>query len=328
MPDAHPARHDLVLESDVAYVPSPRGAKQDRAHLLDIYIPTRTRGPLPVVMYVHGGAFVMLSKDTHRVMALAIAKRGYVVFNINYRLGHRFPAPFEDACAALHWVAAHAASYGGDPSRIALAGESAGGNLVTALALAHATKRPEPSAARLFEQNLGLRAVVATYPFLDLTDVPRMLTHPRMSGWTKDILRASANSYLGSDWSPRTHAGSLANPLLLLENPPPLARPLPPFFTGAGTKDPLLRQSRRLKTALDALGVPCELLIAPGEIHGYDAMVWRPAARERWTRVHDFLARHLAPLAAPGQAPAASSVRLTDADGTDGARDEPDEGTG
>jgi acetyl esterase/lipase len=87
----------------------------------------------------------------------------------------------------------------------------------------------------------------------------------------------------------------LSSPLLLLERDLHLARPLPPFFTDAGTKDPLLPHARRLKAALDRLGTPCDLLVSPGEIHGYDAMVWRPAARLKWRKVYEFLDRYIAP---------------------------------
>jgi acetyl esterase/lipase len=61
-----------------------------------------------------------------------------------------------------------------------------------------------------------------------------------------------------------------------------------------GTRDPLLRCSKRLKTALDALGTPCELHVSPGEIHGFDAMVWRPQARAKWLAAYRFLDAHCA----------------------------------
>jgi acetyl esterase len=307
MPDAHPARHDLLLEEDVPYVATHRGRRtRERHHLLDIYTPTKTRGPLPVVLYVHGGAFMMLSKDTHRVMGIKIARKGYLVFNINYRQGprHRFPEPLEDAAAALLWVQARAASYGGDPTRIAIAGESAGGNLVTALAVAASTRRPEPYARRVFDAQPAIRAVIATYPYLDFAGVDRHLEDPRYTAWTRRLIRGAALAYLGPDYAKVAPRAPLASPLVLLEEHArrpngakegsPFERPLPPFFTGAGTKDPLLGQARRLKAALDALGVPCEFLVHPGEIHGYDVMMWRPAARDRWAKLHAFLRRHLA----------------------------------
>ncbi len=65
-----------------------------------------------------------------------------------------------------------------------------------------------------------------------------------------------------------------------------------------GTRDPLFGDSRRLKAAVERHGGTCQLHIAPGEIHGYDALLWRGPAREKWRRVHDFLAARMA-LAAP-----------------------------
>src|SRR5437868_9289942 len=128
MPAARPARHGVEVTRDVAYIED-----GSRDHLLDVYRPTNRRpsGPaLPVVLYVHGGGFRILSKDTHWIMGIAYARRGFVVFNVNYRLGSEaaFPGAIADVCAAYAWVRANAAAYGGDPDRIVLAGESAGAN--------------------------------------------------------------------------------------------------------------------------------------------------------------------------------------------------------
>src|SRR5215472_5597430 len=69
LPDAHPSRFDLAVHRDLAYGPH-------QLQRLDAYVPTRSAQPLPVVMYVHGGGFAMLSKETHRLMAFALARRG------------------------------------------------------------------------------------------------------------------------------------------------------------------------------------------------------------------------------------------------------------
>lgn len=289
MPDANPARFGIAIHRNVKYGPSAGDWNR-----LDVYAPTRPRRPMPVVMYVHGGGFAMLSKDTHRVMALAVARAGYLVFNINYRQGrdHPYPAPLEDACKALLWVRDHCARYGGDPDCMAIAGESAGGNLVTALATATAYRRDEPFARAVYESPVRLRAVVATYGFLDLGHTAQYLEHPRMSPWTKAILKDAARSYLGPDLERAVEENPMASPLRVIEAGPP-DRPLPPFFVSVGTKDPLLRCSKRLKAALDGLGTECEMQVAPGEIHGYDAMLWRPRAREKWRAAHTFLHKHL-----------------------------------
>ncbi len=287
LPDLHPRRFGLVLERDVVYGPTGRSS-----HTLDVYTPARASGPLPVVMYVHGGGFSMLSKDTHRVMAYAIASRGYLTFNVNYRLGprHLFPKPLEDAATALLWVAEHCERYGGDPTRIILAGESAGGNLVTTLATMASYERPEPFAREVYDARVPVRGVLATYPILDFTDIARMLSHPRMPSWVKMLMVDAALSYLGAHYDEAARTAPLASPLLILEREAP-SRPLPPFFISCGTRDPLFSHARRLAQALEAHGVQSELHVSPGEIHGYDAMVWRPAAREKWKAAHAFMAR-------------------------------------
>jgi acetyl esterase len=295
MPDAALSRFHLRVERDIAY--GPPLAPGD-AHRLDVYVPTRApRGRatrLPVVMYVHGGGFAMLSKDTHRLMAVAIARAGYVVFNINYRQGHRhpYPAPLEDACRAMLWVRDHCERFGGDPSHLAVAGESAGGNLVTALAVATSWRRPEPFARQVFDAAPKLRAVVATYGFLDLGYTAEYLAHPRLPAFSKGLIRDAARSYLGRDIRAAAEAYPLASPLRIIEAGNP-DRPLPPFFAAVGTRDPLIRCTKRLKAALDALGTPCEMLVAPGEIHGYDAMIWKESAKAKWRATHAFLEAHL-----------------------------------
>lgn len=294
LPDARPSRFDLAVHRDVAY-------GSDPLQRLDVYAPARASQPVPVVMYVHGGGFAMLSKETHQLMAFPIARAGYCLFNIDYRHGrkHHYPAPLEDACRALLWVRENCERYGGDPSRIALAGESAGGNLVTALAVASSWRRPEAFARRVFDANVSLRAAVTAYGFLDLGYTREYLANPKMPGWAKALLLDAARSYVGRDLLEAVERCPLASPLRIIESGSP-DRPLPSFFAAVGTRDPLLRCSKRLKAALDALGTPCELHLSPGEIHGFDAFMWRPKAKEKWRATCAFLEREMAPEANDG----------------------------
>ena len=95
-------------------------------------------GPLPIIVYYHGGGWVIADLDTYEPSARALAaKSGAIVVSVAYRQApeHTFPTAHEDSYAAYEWVTQNAASIGGDPERIATAGESAGGNLAVAVAL-------------------------------------------------------------------------------------------------------------------------------------------------------------------------------------------------
>ena len=92
----------------------------------------------PAVLYFHGGGFVTGDLDSHDASARALARRtGAIVLSLDYRLApeHRFPAAHDDAWAAWQWLTANAARIGGDPRRLAVAGEDAGGNLAVHVAL-------------------------------------------------------------------------------------------------------------------------------------------------------------------------------------------------
>ena len=270
-----------------------------RAHLLDVYQPrgapvpgAPSRATHPVIFYVHGGGFAMLSKDTHRVFALAFARRGYVVVNISYRLGvtHPFPEPLQDAAEALVWAREHVAEYGGDITRLALVGESAGGNLVTALALACASPpllQPQPLLPPL---QVKPRAVIPFYGLLEVANLERLRAKRRMPPHIWSQLQHAAESYLGRDF--RTRVAEWANPLTLIEALP-AGTALPAFFSICGTKDPLLSDSKRLHAALERIGAQSELVVAPGEIHAYNVLFWRPAAKDAWRRTWAFLGREL-----------------------------------
>ena len=99
-PRARPEAHGVEVIRDIAYTPSGK-----REHLLDVYRPANRKGLLPVVLYVHGGGFRILSKDSHWIMGLGYARRGFVVFNVNYHLGaeNPFPSALHDCAKAYRW---------------------------------------------------------------------------------------------------------------------------------------------------------------------------------------------------------------------------------
>src|SRR5262245_48431765 len=108
-------------------IPGPAGALSAR-----LYDPVRARGARPVVAYFHGGGWVQGDLETHHGLCARLALRsGALVVAVDYRLApeHTFPAAVEDSAAAYRWLRSHGREIGADPSRVAVAGDSAGGNL-------------------------------------------------------------------------------------------------------------------------------------------------------------------------------------------------------
>ena len=304
-PHARPSHHAVEHLRDHRYFEGTM-----REHLLDVYRPAQpTKGlhagsppafrryqgpPWPMVFYVHGGGFRILSKDTHWIMGLGFARRGFVVFNVSYRLGpkHRYPSAIEDVCRAFEWVMKNAERFGADPTRVVLAGESAGANLVTSLAAALAYEREEPFARAAYATGVVPKAVVPACGVFQVSDMDRLRRRkPEMSKFIADRLAEVEAAYLGPD--PSTCSRDLADPLLLFERGEAPSRPIPPFFLPVGTRDPLLPDTRRLAVALKKLGVEAVDTYYPGELHAFHALVMRASARRCWRDTFEFLDKHV-----------------------------------
>ncbi len=124
---------------------------------LRLYVPQSAR-PLPVVLYLHGGGWVFGSLETHHVVCAELAHRsGCLVASLDYRQPPEFPFPaaLDDVWASLHWLHQGAREYGGDPARIGVAGDSAGGNLAAAAAI------------KARDNGFPLRAQLLIYPIVD-----------------------------------------------------------------------------------------------------------------------------------------------------------------
>jgi acetyl esterase len=269
----------LDIHKDVAYGALP-------SQKLDIYRPASpAKGDLgwPVVLYVHGGAFSLCSKDTHRNLAAVHAAQGFLTFNIDYRLApkHPFPAGLEDACTALAWVFQHAASYGGDPANIVIAGESAGGNLVLAATACTVLTRPEPWAKAVY--GLPLKAVMSIMPCLQVSDPDhRGVSSPLVRGVLHDMARA----YLGKN----TQASAdnlLADPIRWLEQARPEA--FPAVWSGVGTADLCAHDTRRLQTLCTQQGWHGQFDYYPDEGHAFHLLWWKANSKQYWRDCFSFL---------------------------------------
>ena len=291
IPISHPRLHGVEVLRNIPYQSTNR-----HEHLLDVWRPRRRTGALPVVFYVHGGGFRILSKDSHWIFGLIFARRGYIAVNINYRLSpkHRFPAALEDTAAAFHWTLDHIHEYGGDPSRVIVAGESAGANLVTALTVATCTPRPEAWARKLFDRGVVPSVAMPACGVLQVSDTHRFLRQERpVHPFIADRLAEVTDSYLGVDPASDAKSRELADPLNIIEGTSEWARPLPPFFVPVGTADPLIDDTRRLAVALKRLGVAHEARYYKYGPHAFHAFVPLRIARQCWQDTFKFLGQHL-----------------------------------
>jgi acetyl esterase len=238
-----------VSSVDDETIPGPAGPIAAR-----VYRP-RGDGPVPVVTYFHGGGWVIGDIDTHDGTCRTLCHRtGAVVVSVDYRLApeHRFPAALDDCEAATAWVADHATHLGGDPARLGVAGDSAGGNLAAAVTL-RARDRSGPA----------LRAQALVYPAVDFTtERPSVRSNGQGYLLTADAMRWFSTQYLGD----HDRADPMASPLLadLAAGPA-----LPPAVVAVAEFDPLRDEGRAYAEALADADVAVNLLEFPGLVHGF-----------------------------------------------------------
>ena len=127
---------------------------------------------------------------------------------------------------------------------------------------------------------------------LQVSDLARLWEDRNIPAWVRLQLEELEQGYLSAR-PPSGRALELADPLLVLERGLDAERALPSFFTFAGTRDVLVDDTRRLKVALDRLGVPCEMRIYEREIHAFHVILTRPAAADVWQGQLAFLDREL-----------------------------------
>lgn len=274
----------LAIQRDIPYGPLPE-------QLLDVIRPREFAEARPVLLYLHGGAFSTCSRKTHRAVAALYASRtNYVVFNVDYRLAprHRYPAAIEDACLAFRWVADHCAQYGGDPNRIVVAGESAGGNLALGVACAASYQQPEDYAQAVHDHPVRPLAVMPLMPMLQVSDPLARREQRELPDWAIRILEILAMNYVGERRPASSDALLFADPIRLLESAAP-HKPFPQVFTGVGTADLCEEDAKRLHAAAQRWGIASELHQYPGEPHAFQAMWWRPMTQQFWDDTVQFL---------------------------------------
>ncbi len=238
------AVEDLVVPAEHAGIP------------VRVYRP-RGAGRHPGLIWIHGGGWVIGDLDTADATARALCNRaGAAVVSLDYRLAPeaRFPAAAEDCLAAVRWVGEHASDLGIDGGRLAIGGDSAGGNLsaVTALRI-----RDEGGPA--------LRHQLLVYPVTDCTaSLPSYEENAEGYFLTKDTMLWFIDCYIGGGDQKQPHASPLHAEDL---------SGLPPALVITAELDPLRDEGEAYAERLRAAGVATELVRYDGQIHGFFSMV-------------------------------------------------------
>jgi acetyl esterase/lipase len=261
---------------DLAYVEN--GHERQK---LDLYLPADTNTTLPLIIWIHGGAWKGGSKD--RCPAARFVAQGYAVASVNYRLSQHaiFPAQIQDCKAAVRWLRAHAKEHRLDPDRFAAWGSSAGGHLVALLGVTGDTKAFD------IGPNLDYSSrVQAVVDFFGPTDLTRMAAQSGPeSTMNHDASNSPESELIGGPVPDNPEKALKASPITYV------SKNDPPFLLVHGDKDPLVpwQQSQILNDALKKAGVESELDLVKGAGHG------NGFGQPENERVAEFLKRHLKP---------------------------------
>ena len=249
-----PRAPEVAAVSELCF-PGPGGSVA-----LRLYRPWVPQGapdaPLPVVVFFHGGGFTIGDLETHDVPCRTLANFARcAVLAVDYRLApeHKFPAAFEDSVAAVRWTAAHAGELGLDPERIAVAGDSAGGNLAAATALAMRGERPRIALQVLLYPGLDMRG--ASQSHIDFAK-GYLLEREDILWFMGNYLEAGESAL---DWR--------ASPMLAQNH-----RDLPPAYIFTAGFDPLRDEGLAYADRLTADGVRVTYECFEGMIHGFITM--------------------------------------------------------
>jgi len=255
-----PATLAQVRAVEDGTIPGPAGDIAIRTYRPD------ADGPVPTILYFHGGGFVVGDLDTQDDHARLICRDVVaVVVSVDYRLApeHPFPAGLEDCLAATRWAAEHIDELGGDAARLAVSGDSAGGNLSAAVALA--VKDTGPT----------LAGQLLLYPGVDFREDddlhPSRIENGEGLFLTAEDMRWFRNHYLQDE----KHATDPRASVLLA----PDLTGLPPAVIGTGEYDPLRDEGEAYGKALEEAGVKVVVRRYDGLIHGFFGMgAWSPAS--------------------------------------------------
>ena len=216
----------------------------------------QSQAALPGLVYLHGGGWTVGDLDTHDVLCRSLCLQAdIVVVSVDYRMGpeHKFPAAYDDTVAAFNWTVAHAASLGIDASRIAIGGDSAGGNLSAAACLGLRGQAVQPAFQLLIYPATIMWQDTASY---HANGKGYMLTQESIAYYTENYLRnrEDAKDWRASPQLAESHAG------------------LAPAFVMTAGFDPLRDEGLMYANALSKAGVSAQYICFERQIHGFITM--------------------------------------------------------
>lgn len=248
---------DVVIQHDIQYA-------EHRACKLDVYTNSSIHSNTlkPAIVVIHGGGWIAGDKRERAVFCAALAKEGYVIFNVNYRLAPQFPlsTAINDCSSALKWVRVNASKDSIDPQNISVIGDSAGAHLASLAALKHPT---------------GIKKLILYYGIFNL-ETAQQIDRPFMRTYIRMLAGDSITSSIAT-----------ASPISHIHN-------FPPTLLIASEKDPLHTQTSELAEAMQKANIPHATVMLskqnyPYAVHGFQSLPNSRAGKISFNAVLDFL---------------------------------------
>ncbi len=256
--------------------------------IMDIYYPTKGKGSLPVVLWIHGGGFVLGDKEVTKEYAMTLANQGYVVANINYALApeHKYPTPIIQVNQALQFLKGNVAKYGGDIDRLFIGGNSAGAQMASQIAAMISNSQ--------FSSSMGITPAVSRNElhgvilFCGMYDMDTL----KLAGTT--FAGASMETFMWSYTGVRDYQNySKADEISTVKH---VTSNYPAAFVSVGDADPLQPQSIELLKVIRSHGVDVDAVLFNGTNanlgHDYQYDLSTHYAQQSLSKVIHFLSAH------------------------------------
>lgn len=253
--NARAQKQEITVEEDIPYRKATDGVKAPDHWKLDLAMPKEGKGPFPLVICVHGGAWRAGNRKQTSTLMKQFAQRGFVSATISYRLVGvaKFPAQIEDCKAAVRFLRARAKKYRINPDKVGAIGFSAGGHLVSLMGVADGKAKLEGDGGNA-DQSSRVQAVVSFFGPTDFIN----------KSWSEQVEKLLLVPFLGGSYKDAKKTYVKASPLTYV------SKDDPPHLFFHGDKDTLvgIHHSKDMAAALKKIDVPAEVVVMEGVGHG------------------------------------------------------------